>query len=76
MTILVKKDIFVKKGYFNACLPSQPYLLSMHIKLKRLRVPNRIVNSDFKPADFDCGFWSDSDFKGNFQLMIVILINF
>ena len=44
-------------------------------KLMRLGVPNRIIkDTDFKPANFYRKFWSDSDFKGNFELTITISI--
>ena len=42
-------------------------------KLMRLGVPNRIIDdSDSKPANLDCRFWSNSDFKGDFELTIMI----
>ena len=46
-------------------------------KLMRLGVPNPIINdSDFKPANFDRQFRSDSDFSNEMVLTIVILIYF
>ena len=67
------------RSYFFLCcnspFPPTPYLWSQWSKQMQLGVPNQIVdNSDFKLADWDRRFWSDLDFKGNFELMITISI--
>ena len=46
-------------------------------KQMQLGVKNQIVDdSDFKPANFDRQFWSDSDFNNEIESMIAFRSNF